>query len=159
MRIIGPVPGSGNPLLQPKLPPHARLTFAILQPRSTHFRRATCAEVECPHMVTGWVTTVDEATELGAMQAHYIRREAGRSFTEARGEDGLTSFTFPAGQPCFRQADHRISLEREPIFVRREGDHRGNPRAAEARVFARADQWVDDFASHQDRLATHQRRG
>jgi hypothetical protein len=142
--------------IQPNLPVHGYQTFQIVAPVSTHWRAATCEEADCLAMQRGWTTTVDEQTDLGKRQAHYIRREAKRSFVEEKRPDGLTAFKFKAGQNCFRE--HKVRVEREEIFVRRDGDWRGNPTQQRTR-YDRADQWVSDFAEHQDNLARHQQRG
>lgn len=142
--------------IQPSLPVQGYQTFQIVAPVSTHWRDATCDEVDCPAQQRGWTTTVDENTPLGQKQAHYIRRESKRSFTEEKRPDGLTSFKFSAGQTCFRQ--HKARMEREEIFVRRDGDWRGNPTQSRRR-YDRPDQWVSDFAEHQDEIARHQQRG
>lgn len=142
--------------IPPKMPAQAYQTFGIVAPVSTHWREATCEEVDCPAYINGWSTHVDEATPLGEKQAHYIRREAKRSFTESKRPDGLTTFEFKSGQTCFRQ--HKARVEREELFVRRTGDHRGSPDGFR-RVYDRPDQWVDDFATHQDEIARHNQRG
>lgn len=132
-------------------------TYQLLAPVSTHRRPATCAEVECQAHAFGWRTTVDESNMLGQAQAHYIRRESGRSFTESRGQDGLTAFVFVAGQKCF--GEHTVTLERDPIFVVKDGDFRGNPRGTRPRIHDHPEHWVEDFAEHQDRIATEINRG
>lgn len=142
--------------IQPALPVHGYQTYQIVAPLSTHWRVATCEEVDCPALERGWTTTVDEQTNLGKKQAHYIRREAKRSFTEEKLPTGLTAFRFKPGQTCFRQ--HKTRVEREEIFVRRDGDWRGNPTQARRR-YDRPDQWVDDFATHQEDIARHHERG
>lgn len=139
--------------IEPKLPAGAMKTYGILAPASTHFRVATCAEIDCPPHLYGWTTTVDERTELGQSQAHYIRKQSGRRFTETRNALGLTEFTFEAGQKCFKAGDHQARLERPEIFVVRDGDHRGNPRGTATRKHASAADWQDDFAHHQQTLA------
>jgi hypothetical protein len=141
--------------IQPAMPVEAYKTFGIVAPVSTHWRAATCTEVHCPAEEFGWTTTVDESTDLGQKQAHYIRREAKRSFKESKRPDGMTDFVFSAGQRCFRQ--HRTRLEREELFLARGGDWRGS--TSPTARYDRADQWVDDFAEHQDGLAEVQRRG
>ncbi len=57
------------------LPVGAMQTYAILAPRSTHYRRATCAEFECPDYVNGFALVADLATDLGQAQATYIRAQ------------------------------------------------------------------------------------
>jgi hypothetical protein len=137
----------------PVLSPASYKTYAIIQPEETHFRSATCEEVQCGAYERGWKTRVDETTELGQMQAAFIRVRARRRFHEEHNVEGMTDFVFPPGQECF--AEHKISLERPPLFLVRGGDWRANPRG-ERRLHTRADLWVEDFAEHQDRLSRAQ---
>jgi len=120
--------------------------YQIVAPVSTHFRKATCKEVECRGYVNGWVTRVLPDSP----QALYIRAHSGRRFIESRNEDGTASFTFPPGQMCFRASDHHVSLEREPIYVVRDRD------AVSRRE---SHNWVDDFATHQQSLRDALERG
>lgn len=143
--------------VEPQLPASAMKTYEIIQPLSTHFRPATCAEVECGAHVNGWATTVDESTELGGKQAYYIRKQSGRQFSEEKIESGLTRFVFAPGQTCFRQ--HRMTLEREPIYRVRSGDWRGDPRRGGVFTYRDGDDWVDDFATHQQKLADRLEQG
>lgn len=136
--------------IPPLGPPQAYKTYEIDAPEQTHFRDATCTEVDCAMQASGWVTAVDEATALGQQQARYIRRVSDRAYMEEH-ENGQTMFRFPAGEECFSQ--HRIRLERPEYFIVRGGDFRGNPRG-DVRVHDSADDWVEDFAEHQDRLST-----
>jgi hypothetical protein len=142
--------------IEPKLPVEAVKTYGIRKPIATHFRPGSCTEAGCANMAHGWRTVIDEATDLGQRQAHYIRKESGRRFTETRDDAGLTTFTFEAGQTCFAQ--HQISLEREPFYVVRGGDWRGNPRG-DVRRHVSPDDWVDDFANHQNELADRLSQG
>jgi hypothetical protein len=144
--------------IAPLLPVHAAKTFHIVAPLATHFRAATCAEVGCPAYLHGWQTSVDEATERGQAQAHYIRHDTSRRHAERRAATGLTVFGFEAGQRCFAAGDHRIRVERPERFLIRGGDWRGNPRG-EAREHASAADWQEDFAGHQDRIRTAHERG
>jgi hypothetical protein len=141
----------------PNLPAWAYRTYALDAPLETHFRAATCAEVDCEAQSGGWCSLIDETTDLGQRQAHYIRKLSGRAFTESRSPEGLTVFDFPAGQTCFRQ--HRVHLEREPHYLVRGGDFRGDPRGEGVRVHKHADDWVDQFASNLDEVKTAKERG
>lgn len=132
------------------VPAHAMKTYSIVTPISTHFRDGTCEEAGCEAQQFGWRTTVDETSNLGQMQAHYIRKESGRKFTEEKDSLGMTVFTFEAGQKCFKP--HKVRIERPEIFRVRDGDHRGNP-TGNLRVHTRPEDWVEDFAEHQQRLA------
>jgi hypothetical protein len=139
--------------IAPQLPASAYKTYAISSPLSTHYRDGTCDEAGCLAHRHGWQTSVDEATDLGQRQAHYIRKLSGRRFTERRTELGLTAFTFEAGQRCFA-TPHKVPLGRPEIYVVRGGDWRGDPTRGEAtRVHSGPDAWVNDFGEHQDRLA------
>lgn len=135
------------------LPVTAVQTYQVLAPLATHFRKATCAEADCPHYLNGWRSVLPS----GDPRCDYIRHASGRRFTEQRLEGGLTEFTFPAGQQCFAAADHRIRLEREERFLIRSGDHRGNPDGRVAEVGCAS--WVDDFGEHQERIADLAERG
>lgn len=142
----------------PQLNPMAYQTFALSQPIATHFRPATCAEAGCGNYRNGWVSKFDEATELGQRQAYYVRKVAGRRFTESRDEAGLTVFTFEAGQACFASGEHRVPLERPVNHHVWRGDWRHQPRRDEVTTMHGED-WIDMFANHQDKLHTALERG
>lgn len=135
--------------INPHLGPEAYKTYAIRAPRSTHQRKATCAEYGCTQYERGWVTRIDESTELGKNQAAYIRSASGRKFTETH-EDGFTNFVFYPGQRCFRE--HYVSLDREPQFLVLGGDYRGNPRGDKPIMHRNFDDWANDFGDHQNDL-------
>jgi hypothetical protein len=137
--------------VEPNLPVGNYVTYSIRSPIETHTRAATCAEVECDAYTNGWVTTIDVATDLGQRQDAFIRAYSDRSFTEERVGATLVRFTFPPGQRCFVSDTHRISLDRPEFYVRRGGDHRGNP-TGERNYYPHADAWVNDFGEHQDRI-------
>jgi hypothetical protein len=141
--------------IMPKMGASAYKTYALMRPRATHTRVALCAEVDCRAMANGWKTIVDVSTELGRRQANYIRLHSGRSFTAT--EDGtLVTFVFPAGQKCF--AEHRVLLEREPLFRIKDGDFRGNPRGTPVLKLSPI-AWRDNFGEHQEKLADKQKEG
>lgn len=135
--------------IQPKLPVANMQTYQMVAPRPTHFREATCMEIDCPNLEYGWKTVIDETTDLGQMQGHYIRKESGKKFVESRDALGMTVFTFEAGQKCFQP--HQVRLDKPEIFLVRGGDWRGNPRG-EIRRHVRPEDWVEDFAEHQGKI-------
>lgn len=141
--------------VEPKLPPHAFKTYQILAPAETHWRAVPCSADSCANHEHGWRTYVDERTELGQRQAHYIRRESGRGFTEERNENGVTEFTFLPGQQCFDV--HHERIERPEHFLVRAGDWRSSLEVIR-RHTSPAD-WVDDFANHQNAIAEKVNRG
>jgi hypothetical protein len=142
--------------LPPAMPAEAYKTYQLAAPRSTHFRPATCEDVDCEAYLFGWQTTIDESTDLGRRQADYIRRAAKRHFIENI-DGGLTTFTFEPGQQCFAQ--HTARLERPPLFIVRGGDFRGDPRGTQPRYHSRPEFWVEDFATHQADLAEQLEKG
>lgn len=142
---------------EPALPVGAMQTYVIDRPLETHWRPASCAEVDCAPHRNGWRTVVDERTDLGQAQAYYIRRQSGRGYREERNEAGATVFTFSPGQTCFKADQHRLPLGRPEIYLVRGGDWRGS--TGLIRRHTRAADWVDDFAEHQNRIATAHNRG
>lgn len=137
----------------PALPADRYQTFQVASPVSTHFRAATCEEVGCPEFLNGWTTRLDVATQGALIQAV---RDSGRPPSAVITEGGAISFVFEAGTACFKATEHVVRLDRPEIFVTRRGDWR---RSHSPRRYDRGDQWVDDFATNQDRLATLLQRG
>lgn len=144
--------------MAPILPTQAVKTYQIASPAATHWRQATCLEVDCAAHKNGWKTVVDLSTQLGQKQAYYITKQSGRSFCAERAGESLVSFTFEPGQPCFGADKHRVRIGRPELYVVRGGDWRGNPRK-ERRVHTKPEDWVDDFANHQSKLADRLARG
>jgi hypothetical protein len=152
------------PVLRPpgvtlSMPPQNYKTYAMRRPLKTHWQPAACEDVDCPKFLRGWVTTIDESSELGQAQAHYIRHDRSRSHAEERTPEGLTRFTFKAGQVCFGSSEHRQPLFKDPVFLVKGGDWRGNPRRTPTVVHRNGADWQEDFAEHQDRLKTLIERG
>ena len=108
------------------------IRYRALRPITSHWRIATCAEVDCPNHLLGWKTILP-ATDLANMA---LIRRSGLSFKEIPGVD-LTTFVFEAGQECFEgQAKrHRTRLERDPIFLRN-------------RETMEPIQWIDNMNEH-----------
>jgi hypothetical protein len=140
---------------EPHMDPAAYKTYAVVSPLSSHFRPATCAEVACPHYLNGWRVHLQALTP----DLQHAARTSGRRYREEHVTEGQTYLVFEAGQPCFKAPQHRARIDRAPLYVVRDGDHRGNPRGTKARLFQRPDQWVDDFATHQQTLADEIKKG
>lgn len=138
----------------PALPVQAMQTFQVADRRDLAVV-AACAEVGCPHWTHGWDTIVDERTQLGEMQAAYIRQgRSGRSYRElGRTAEGLTVFRFDAHQRCF--TEHRTIPE---LYVVRGGDWRGNPTGMR-RVHTRAADWVEHLREQTEKTVERARRG
>jgi hypothetical protein len=143
---------NGQPItrIKPELPVQAMKTYQMTSAR----RPASCEEAGCAHYTQGWKTIVP----VDSPQAHYIRHDRSRRHIEERSGDGLVTFTFEPGQKCFAFADHTLPAEGRERFIERGGDWRGNPRR-EFREHVDADDFVDSFANHQDKLATRLAQG
>jgi hypothetical protein len=132
-------------------------TYALSLPKQTHYRKATCQEVDCEAYANGWVTKIDVTTDLGQRQARYIKDHSGRTYQDVSRIDlPIREFVFPPGQQCF--ADHQVPLERDPIFIVRDGDWRGNPTGRRMQ-HSKAQDWIDDFGEHQQNIADAKEKG
>jgi hypothetical protein len=130
-------------------------TYSVVSPLGTHFRPATCAEVDCPHYVNGWRVRVEALTP----DLLHAARNSGRKYVEQSVAEGETWLVFEAGQDCFKAREHRTRLDRPPLYVVRDGDHRGNPRGTRARLHQNPGNWVEDFATHQQAIADELKKG
>jgi len=119
--------------------PRNQQFFRIRRPLATHWRPATCKEMDCPHYLNGWKTIVP----FDSPQAEYIRNGSGRHFTETR-EGDIAEFVFPPGQTCFASADHQRRVDRPDIFER-------VPRLGAAPLaHARPEDWVENMGEELD---------
>jgi hypothetical protein len=141
--------------IHPAMAPEAYKTYAMVSPLSTHFRPATCAEVDCPHYVNGWRVHLEALTP----DLQQAARKSGRKYREQQVAPGETYLVFEAGQACFKAGQHRARIDRPPLYIVRDGDHRGNPRGTKARLHQRAEHWVEEFAEHQQALADEIKKG
>lgn len=139
--------------LQPAMPVTAYKTYQIKAPLSTHFRPATCAEVDCPDYLNGWRVRWESLTP----DLRHAATTSGRRYRLDAVSATESWLLYEAGQPCFRAAEHRKRLERPELFIVRGGDWR--QAVGEARQHSRADDWVDDFANHQSRISAAKERG
>lgn len=145
--------------IEPLMPAQAYKTYGMSMPIRTHWRPATCEEIGCQAFSNGWVSTFDLGTELGAKQYAYCRNDKSRSFTAQRAGTTVIKLVYGPGNKCFQAGDHKLPLDRPGRFYVAEGDFRGNPRNIPVRVHRRAEDWVEDFSEHQDRLSTEIQRG
>lgn len=136
------------------LPIGAYKTYVIAQPLATHFRHATCAEIECPGYLNGWVTVVPSDSP----QAVYIRTGSKRHFVEQPAGAGLAEFRFAAGQRCFGAERHKVPVGRPPLYVVRDGDRRGNPTGRQMQ-HATPEDWRDDLGEHQLKIIDARQKG
>lgn len=138
------------------LPSEAFTTYQVARPVLTHWKVATCAQVDCERRARGWRMAFDLADPQKRAAAKWIKHHSQRAFTVESQDGDIVTLAFAAGQDCFET--HHASLERDPIFVIRGGDQRGNPRGTQARVLSGIS-WRDDFGEHQQTLADTQERG
>lgn len=134
--------------IPPNMPPAAYQTFQIASPIETHWRPATCEEAGCEQYANGWRVRVEGLSEA---DLHAIRT-SGRKSQRVDVADGETWLVFEPGQPCFKAAAHRVPLGRPELFIVKGGDWRGNPRG-DFKQHQRPEDWIDQFANHQDKLA------
>lgn len=139
---------------EPKMPTQMYKTYRIMQPLSTHFRYATCAEIECPAYTEGWTY---KKSDLVAQNLLYVVTHAGKRYREVDHENE-TYLAFEPGQPCFQESTHRKSLERPEFYYAGRGDFRSfSTRRAEQ--FTRPEDWRDSFAEHLDTINNEIRKG
>ena len=139
----------------PQGAPQLYQTYSVSAPLATHWRPATCAEVDCPHYLNGWTTTVDTSTDLGQKQAAYIVGGATRGHVATMVGAGMWEFRFGPGQKCFRAETHRVPLERDAVFRKAAGDFRAFGRVQTLSERA----WLDDFGAHQEHVKDVVERG
>ncbi|MEU0207344.1 hypothetical protein [Streptomyces canus] len=150
--------------ITPLMGPAAYKTYAVVSPLSTHWRPATCAEVDCPHFLNGWRTRIENLTPELLHTARTARflvngRNVPYRYTVARVAEGESYLVFEAGQPCFAAGSHSKQVGREPLYIVRDGDWRGNPRRTRARQHLNPATWVEDFSEHQQKLADEIKKG
>lgn len=148
----------GDRQIQPLMPAQSYKTYGMAMPLSSHFRRGTCEEVQCEPFLNGFVATFDLATDLGQKQYAYCKEDKDRSFSMQRVGLNIVKLVYKPGTPCFKRGEHRVPIGREPFFTVTGGDWRGNPRGTGMR-HNNGENWVDDFANHQDKLKTALERG
>lgn len=141
--------------VDPQMPAGAYQTYEATAPLTTHWRPATCAEVECRAYMQGWHSDVppgsaDEKRITDSYRPGEYRLE--------RTPEGFHRYYFPAGSTCFRAVHHKLPLERPALFTVRSGDWRGNP-DGNVRQFTKPEDWVDHFAHHQDGISKLVNRG
>lgn len=133
--------------IQPNAPVGMYKTYQIAMPVETHFRKATCEEVDCKNYKNGWMTRVPVDSDL-----ERLVRSSGRKWQHEYTEGAERVFTFAPGTACFQESQHRVSLERPALFIVKDGDFRGNP-TGRYMQHTKPEHWVEDFAEHQENIA------
>lgn len=129
-------------------------TFQIVAPSSTHRRKATCKEVNCPDYLKGWRVRKDS---LDPKMLH-TATHSGRKYTELHVAEGENWLVFEAGQNCFRASQHSVPLNRQEIFIARDGDYRGNP-TGNVRKHSRPEDWIDEMQTNNEKVRERLERG
>jgi hypothetical protein len=135
--------------IEPKIPAGLMHTHLILQPLRTHFREATCEEVNCPQFLEGWFLQIDALPQ----EDIDLAKNAGRRWRQVHVAANENYLYFEPGQKCFKASTHRVNLDHDPIFVKKEGDHRGNPRRLDPIRFSGADSWANSLGENLDQIA------
>lgn len=139
----------------PALPAKAMKTYSVVRPGTpSYWRPASCEEIGCEQARDGWQVPVAAVTEQ-----HYRDLLAGGWRWTRVDLPGGGYLDFPGGQRCLAFSQHRIAVEREPLYVVRDGDWRGNPRGTRPRYHRSGRDWVDDFGEHQATLADRLAQG
>lgn len=142
--------------IEPAAPATAYQTYELRRIPGVHTRKATCEEVDCLAYLNGWITKVDLGTDLGRRQLEYIKKQSGRRYRDVTASAGLVELMFEPGQQCFAQ--HQKPVERDPLYIVRGGDHRGNPTGLH-RQHTRGQDWVEDMTEHLDKVQQDKQRG
>jgi len=142
--------------IEPAAGPQYFQTYRIAAPITTHRRRATCAEVDCEKRRKGFRAQFDVSTVAGRNNALRAEELKGHRMFSRTVAGSLVTYTFPAGQDCLDV--HTVPLEREPFYVTRGGDHRGNPRGI-APVRLNEANFIDHFQNNQAKLIQRLERG
>jgi len=105
--------------------------WALKAPIGSHFRPATCEEVNCDDYTHGWDTLIPPT--LPGQQLVAMIREVYQpgQYTVTQDELGGTVYRFAAGTPCLRRVRHRIRSERDYLYLA--GNH----------GFVPSDEWAD----------------
>lgn len=137
----------------PLMPFYAYKSYRFLKPRKTHWRRATCEEVECKFYRDGWRFPLMGATQ----QQIHDATHSGRSYKLVQVSPNEQYLEFAPGQPCWNAHKHELPIEREPIYLRQCGDFRqymGRPYQHKNIEF-----WIEDMQEHQDKILKIVKRG
>jgi hypothetical protein len=141
--------------IAPKMNPQAYRTFEVRSPLATHFRNATCAEVECQNHLAGWTSTIDMSTQQGVNWGKAIHR-SGRKYTLTQ-KGTVFTFRFEPGQECF-QSPHKVPIGRPELYVVRDGDWRGNP-SGRTRQHRQPSLFVEEFEENLSLIRDRLERG
>lgn len=133
--------------------PAAYRTWQIAAPLATHHRAASCEEAGCDAFLHGFQVELSPHTNdrhkaaLEAVVAVYGKPGQGGPggrYSHAWGDQGRLTLIFEPGSVCFRAKEHRIRIDRPPLYVVRDGDWRGNPYGTAPQV-VESTEWIDRY--------------
>jgi hypothetical protein len=145
--------------VDPLMPAQFYKTYSVKAPLETHWRKATCEEVDCDGYRFGFVTTVDIGTDLGQKQYDFLTHDKKRSYSMQNVGDRLFKFVYAPGNICMNYADHRAPIGKPPLLLVVGGDWRGNPMHAPTIRHRTVENWTEDFSLHQGKLADNIKKG
>ena len=119
---------------------HRTSVYQATWPKDSHWRQATCKEVDCPQYIMGWVTRVI----VGSDMDDYIKEVSRvRKYKVVR-EGELNAYYFEAGQQCFKgeAGAHYKKLERGAWLTKNAPNR--HPMFLEQTAME-ADRWMDEF--------------
>lgn len=137
---------------KPALPSHLYRTYRTSSPIETHYRLATCEEVQCSAYMEGWTY---KKVDLGERLLHIVTHAGKRYREQALGDD--IYLVFEPGQACFQASTHRVSLERPSFYYTGRGDYRTFSTRNAQRL--NGEDWADSFANHMDALNSKYQEG
>lgn len=123
-------------------------SFQAAAPLATHWRAATCQEVDCEAYLLGFKLVLDEKFHAGSIDALRTLKH-GRHFEERHETEGWIEFHFPPGQQCFKR--HITGAGRDPIMLH---GINGN-----VRRHVRALDWHEDMNETSYQIAELWKRG
>lgn len=123
--------------------------YSIKAPLSTHFRQASCAEVDCPQYLKGWRTRLEMLNEK---DRHYVLKESGRRYKLQHVAEGETYAVFEPGQNCFQVSRHRVRVDRPETYSVLDGRRL-------LRNHTRPELWVEDLHEYSDAYQALKEKG
>lgn len=135
------------------------LHFNIQSPLATHWREATCEEVDCEPYRTGWRLRYDTLTP----ELQYTATHTGRHYTTFTTDfdpdtqefynPPATFLVFEAGQPCFNSRHHRLPVGRPEVYRTLNEQDRSTV------LHTSPQSWVDQCGEHVEKIVDIIKRG
>lgn len=133
--------------LGPRMPPQYYKNYRISTPLETHYRRATCQEIDCEAFRDGWTMHKEKLTP----QMLFAIKQSRRKYREINMAPGETYLVFEPGQVCFKAPQHRVSLERPEFYFAGRGLYTiFNERTATRHT--KPEFWIEDMQEHLDTI-------